>query len=52
MQTPTESRLHELKIMVKRYQYRHARSARKRQLIEQQVKLIHKRAPGYARHNT
>ncbi|MEZ8618779.1 hypothetical protein AB6D33_23305 [Vibrio splendidus] len=52
MQTPTEIRLYELKLMIKRYQYRHAKSPRQRELIEQQAKLISKRVSSYARHNS
>lgn len=44
MQTPTEIRFYELKLMIKRYQYRHAKSLRQRELVEQQAKLISKRA--------
>ncbi|MEZ9583386.1 hypothetical protein [Vibrio sp. F12] len=49
MQTPTEIRFYELKLMIKRYQYRHAKSPRQRELIEQQAKLISKRVSSYAR---
>ncbi|CAH6869416.1 conserved hypothetical protein [Vibrio chagasii] len=43
MKTPTEIRFYELRLMIKRYQYRHAKSLRQRELVEQQAKLINKR---------